>query len=450
MKIKKIFASMTIIAILGNVMTGCASEEGIKNDISEVLNVENRNELSAETSEMTDESTAAEEMTLAATEEVTVPPTEPPAEPFPTESAYYIGVDMDNILSGGYMVEDAQYIYFVDTNKATVWGSDEVQKSGHICKYDKTNKVCEDLTSASWSEVFFSPLNNDPLKSLSLSQDGYLYALTYNENIGGYSIVRIQTETGDIAPFHVSEYSIDSMILVENHLIYTTTAGGIYSLNTVSGESIAIADTETDSTEETQYINYTIVGVFGDSLYYAYNIVTGESADDYSMKMELVQYSLDTGEKKILAIKDESGADCSAYFDSQHLCVIDTSILTMRSSNAYLFHLDTRSAEPIGNLYDKMGVSDGWYPSGKIHLGDGMYFYDMDDSGMNIIRLSDDFSDGGIFYTVGSMYTDGNGDLNLLSMYSFGKAENRIVLAAQERMIFISEDGTEEILEFED
>ncbi|WP_295219987.1 hypothetical protein [Ruminococcus sp.] len=324
MKIKKIFASMTIIAILGNVMTGCASEEGIKNDISEVLNVENRNELSAETSEMTDESTAAEEITLAATEEVTVPPTEPPTEPFPTESAHYIGADMDNILSGGYMVEDAQYIFFVDTNKATVWGSDEVQKSGHICKYNKANRTCENLTSASWNEVFFSPLNNDPLKSLNLSQDGYLYALTYNENIGGYSIVRIQTETGDIASFYAPNESIDSMVLVEDSLFYTTTTGGLYSINTASEENIMISDSTTDSAEGAWYGNYMIVGVFGDSLYYAYNIVTGESADDYSMKMELVQYSLDTGEKKILAIKDESGADCSAYFDSQHLCVIGT------------------------------------------------------------------------------------------------------------------------------
>lgn len=450
MKITRSFTFLLVIVMLCVSITGCSSNDNEKKSSL----AEHDKEVSSSGIEKIEEESVveftSEDILSTGMEDITVPPTEPPAEPFSTESAYYIGADMDNILSGGYMVEDAQYIYFVDTNKATVWGSDEVQKSGHICKYDKTNKVCEDLTSASWSEVFFSPLNNDPLKSLNLSQDGYLYALTYNENIGGYSIVRIQTETGDIAPFHVSEYSIDSMILVENHLIYTTTAGGIYSLNTVSGESIAIADTETDSTEETQYINYTIVGVFGDSLYYAYNIVTGESADDYSMKMELAQYSLDTGEKKILAIKDESGADCSAYFDSQHLCVIGTSILTIHSSNAYLFHLDTQSAEPIGNLYDKMGVSDGWYPSGKIHLGDGMYFYDTDDSGMNIIRLSDDFSDGGIFYTVGSMYTDGNGDLNLLSMYSFGKAENRIVLAAQERMIFISEDGTEEILEFED
>lgn len=450
MKITGSFTFLLVIVMLCVSITGCSFNDNEKKSSL----AEHDKEVSSSGIEKIEEESVveftSEDILSTGIEDITESPTESPAEPFPTESAYYIGADMDNILSGGYMVEDAQYIYFVDTNKATVWGSDEVQKSGHICKYDKTNKVCEDLTSASWSEDFLSPLNNDPLKSLNLSQDGYLYALTYNENIGGYSIVRIQTETGDIASFYAPNESIDSMVLVEDSLFYTTTTGGLYSINTASEENIMISDSTTDSAEGAWYGNYMIVGVFGDSLYYAYNIVTGESADDYSMKMELAQYSLDTGEKKILAIKDESGADCSAYFDSQHLCVIGTSILSIRSNNAYLFHLDTQSAEPIGNLYDKMGVSDGWYPSGKIHLGDGMYFYDTDDSGMNIIRLSDDFSDGGIFYTVGSMYTDGNGDLNLLSMYSFGKAENRIVLAAQERMIFISEDGTEEILEFED
>lgn len=449
MKIIKSLTFLLVLAMLCMSISGC----GFNDNKKKLSLVEHDKEVSSSGIGKIEEESVAESTfeTIASMgiEVITELPTEPSTEAFSTESAYYIGADMDNILSGGYMVEDSQYIYFVDTNKATVWGSDEVQKSGHICKYDKANKVCEDLTSASWSEVFFSPLNNDPLKSLNISQDGYLYALAYNSDICGHSIVRIQTETGDIAPFYVPEYSIDSMILVQNYLIYTTTAGGVYSLSTVSGENTTLADSETDSTDESWYGNYTIIGILGNSLYYAYNIVTGESADDYFMKMELTQYSLDTGEKKIIEIKDESGADCSKYFDSEQLCLMGNSILSLRSHNTYLFRLDTQTAEKIGDLYEKLGVSDGWYSSGKIHLGNAMYFYNAD-SEMTIVRLSDGLSDGGVFYTADFMYAGSNDDLNLLSMYSFGKADEKLVLAAQERVLFISEDGTEEILEFDD
>lgn len=442
MQIKK--TSILLACILLTGITGCGTEHKTPEQADSIDNTSFVSE--TETENVTE--------TEPPTEPTTEALTEPPTEPFRSESDHYLGADMGNIKSGGTVAEDENSIYFVDVGRASVWGQSEEQLRGHICKYDKASRTCGTLTGTGWDKAFFSPTYNTPLKSLNLSEDGYIYALCFNNNTYMHEIIRVDAQTGEAQPFYTPKENAVEMLLVGDQLIYTTEDGqwGYGGINTLKMDTKrwnAISHTDNDAPEGRGYADYSIAGVFGDKLYYVYTDreEAYESAEEPRMCLE--SYSLSTREKESIPLLDESGNDCSECFDADTLMCMGEKLLSVKDDELYIFDLSTKTAEHKGSWNGLTGSSEQNY-KGKAFLDGSLYLMRQDlDNGVRVNRLSEDVSGYEDFYSMNSIYMNGT-SIYHMEKCSFGRADGRILMATEDRMMFLSADGTETVLDFDD
>lgn len=422
MNIKKLFVLLAATMIVIGALTGCSSTPGGDESLATVS---------------VDESSSESEELLETS--------------IPLEANFYVGADFNNLLNGGYITEDADYVYFCGGTNYSMT----------VYRYEKESGIVMNLSEHGE-------------KYLNVSEDGFLFAVERTRN-GTDQIWKINTETGADELFcnppvllnqqfgftlsESSDIEVKSMVIADKKLVM------IMECDTIDQAFVFAIDTQTS---EVQYIErYQGDEEYGSDLYLDIAFMAADKDELYFAsqkgedKLYLKAYNVFTGELRIEQMMLESGKelnDARSYsstgFGNGYTYDIpsyDVEFFEAVSNNAlysftrtWMYHKYSVYDMATGVLYepeDPLGAVREQYGDWSIYdtafHEDRFYFLT---TNHEVVYLLEDFSEGGVFYSLDGLL---NSDGEQLDCYNcqFGFANDALWLLDSVNARMITLDG---------